>query len=347
VPAGGVANLGNGMAVLVSLGGIAAVVVGAVAGTGDLRAGVLRELVVMGRSRRALFRARIPAGSLSCSPVAGARKRGTLSHTRRMSVVRVNGVELYYEERGAGEPIVCIHGTSGSAAVWVDAVDELAKHGRTISYDRRGCFRSERPEPYVTDVHEHADDAAAFIDALDAAPAIVIGRSYGGETAIDLALRYPDRVRALALLEAALLSMSEPATRWASGLAERVFAAAEEDESTVAETFLRVVVGDEAWEAFPEPAKKMFTGNGPAILAELRGGFLDIDTDLLGTISQPTLLVAGTDSPPAFAEVANLMAAAMPSARVEWVEGGHFINPAHPAVLRFVDDVLAAAVAES
>jgi hypothetical protein len=61
-PAGGVANLGHGMAVLVSLGGIAAVVVGAVAGTGDLGAGVFRELVVTGRSRRALFRARIPGG---------------------------------------------------------------------------------------------------------------------------------------------------------------------------------------------------------------------------------------------------------------------------------------------
>lgn len=262
-----------------------------------------------------------------------------------MSIARVNGVSLYYEERGAGEPIVCIHGMSSSAAVWGDAVDELAKHGRTISYDRRGCFRSERPEPYITNVHQHADDAAALIDALDAAPAVVIGRSYGGETAIDLALRYPDRVRALALLEPALLSMSEDAARWASGLAGKVFAAAQEDESRVAETFLRAVVGDEAWEAFAEPAKEMFTGNGPAILAEIRGGSLDVDSDLLGTIVHPTLLVAGKDSPPAFAEVTNLMAGAMPSAKVEWVEGGHLINPAHPAVLRFVDDVLTGAVA--
>jgi hypothetical protein len=61
-PAGGVANLGHGMAVLVSLGGIAAVIVGAIAGTGDLDAGVFRELVVTGRSRRALFTARIPGG---------------------------------------------------------------------------------------------------------------------------------------------------------------------------------------------------------------------------------------------------------------------------------------------
>jgi pimeloyl-ACP methyl ester carboxylesterase len=77
----------------------------------------------------------------------------------------------------------------------------------------------------------------------------------------------------------------------------------------------------------------------------MRGGSLDVDRDLLGTIDHPTLLVAGKDSPPAFAEVTNLMADAMSSAKVEWVEGGHLVNPAHPAVLRFVDDVLAGAVA--
>ena len=84
------------------------------------------------------------------------------SHTRRMSEIRVNGVSLYYEEHGAGEPILCIHGTGSSAALWVDAAAELATHGRAIVYDRRGFSRSERPEPYVTDVHQHADDAAAL-----------------------------------------------------------------------------------------------------------------------------------------------------------------------------------------
>jgi pimeloyl-ACP methyl ester carboxylesterase len=66
----------------------------------------------------------------------------------------------------------------------------MATRGRTIVYDRRGHFRSERPAPYVTNVHEQSDDAAALIDALAAAPAIVIGRSYGGAIALDLALRY-------------------------------------------------------------------------------------------------------------------------------------------------------------
>lgn len=101
-----------------------------------------------------------------------------------MPHVGANGVSLYYEEHGAGDPIVCIHGTSSSAAVWGEAITEVAEHGRTIAYDRRGCFRSERPDPYITDVHQHADDAAALIDALAASPAVVIGRSYGGETAI-------------------------------------------------------------------------------------------------------------------------------------------------------------------
>ena len=133
------------------------------------------------------------------------------SHTRGMSEVRVNGVSLYYEEHGAGEPIVGLHGAGSSAAMWIEAAPELAKRGRTILYDRRGSFRSERPEAYATNVHEQADDAAALIDALAAAPAILIGRSYGGAIAVDLTLRYPDRVRALVLLEGDVPLVSETA----------------------------------------------------------------------------------------------------------------------------------------
>jgi hypothetical protein len=61
-PAGGIANLGHGMSVLVLLGSIAAIIVGASAGAGDLSSGVFRELVITGRSRLALFGSRIPGG---------------------------------------------------------------------------------------------------------------------------------------------------------------------------------------------------------------------------------------------------------------------------------------------
>jgi len=61
-PAGGVLNLGHGLFVLALLGAVAATLAGATAGAGDLGAGVFRELAVTGRSRSALFRARIPGG---------------------------------------------------------------------------------------------------------------------------------------------------------------------------------------------------------------------------------------------------------------------------------------------
>jgi pimeloyl-ACP methyl ester carboxylesterase len=59
-------------------------------------------------------------------------------------------IRLYDEERGEGAPILCIHGTSNSALMWEGAVEELARLGRVIAYDRRGCTRSQRPEPYPT-----------------------------------------------------------------------------------------------------------------------------------------------------------------------------------------------------
>ena len=61
-PAGGVTNLGHGVFVLSALGAVAAALVGAAAGAGDLSAGVFRELVVTGRPRRTLFRSRVPGG---------------------------------------------------------------------------------------------------------------------------------------------------------------------------------------------------------------------------------------------------------------------------------------------
>jgi len=255
--------------------------------------------------------------------------------------VRVNGVRLYYEEHGRGDPILCIHGTSSSAMVWRSAaIDELSRLGRVILYDRRGCTRSERPDPYETSVVQHAEDAAALLEALDAVPAVVIGRSYGGETAIELALRHPESVRALVLLEAALLTLDGEAMAWAEELRAAVEEAAARDGASVAETFLRRVLGDEQWESFPPSLKQMFVDNSPAILAEFRGPWLEATAAELARIDVPTLLVAGEGSPPAFRRVTERMAAAIPGSRTILVGGGHFIDPGEPEVLTFVGEVL-------
>lgn len=259
-----------------------------------------------------------------------------------MPTTRANGIDLYYEEQGQGPPILCIHGTSSSALVWGDAPNEVAKRGRCIVYDRRGCFRSERPEPYEsTDVKDHVYDAAALLDTLSATPAVVIGRSYGGEIAIDLARRYPDKVKALALLEPAVLMLDPEAMAWAEPLRRKVLEAGAKDISSVGEIFLREVVGDEVWESFPIELKQMFIGNGPAILAEFRGEWLDLTNEELSEIGHPTLIVSAQDSPEAFRRVDRLLTEASPNSETVLVEGGHFISPAHPAVLDFVDRCVA------
>jgi pimeloyl-ACP methyl ester carboxylesterase len=259
-----------------------------------------------------------------------------------MSEVHVNGIRLYYEQHGEGAPILCIHGTSSSALVWGDAAEELALRGRCIVYDRRGCFRSERPEPYETsDVSDHADDAAALLDALSATPAVLVGRSYGGEVAIDLARRYPTKVAALALLEPAMLQLDPEGMAWEQLVIDKVLEAEARDASSVAEVFLREVVGDESWASFPTQLKRMFLGNGPAILAELRGRRLDLTAQEMAEVDQPTLIVSAKDSPEAFRRVDGVLVEALPNCETVVVEGGHFISPAHTAVLEFVDRIVA------
>jgi len=260
-----------------------------------------------------------------------------------MSERLVNGVRLYYEERGDGAPILCIHGAGSSALMWADAVGQLARLGRVVAYDRRGCTRSERPEPYErTSVAEQTDDAAALLVALAAAPAVVIGRSYGGAVAIDLALRYPDRVRALVLLEGDALGLSPAALEWTRAIGDRLrVVAARDGVDAVYQALIGEVLGEGAWDSFPDEVRRILTQNGPAALAEL--GYVDEvmpDAAAFATIDKPTLLVAASESPPEQREMTEAMAGVLPYARTALVAGGHLIDPAAPEVLTFIEGVL-------
>jgi esterase len=254
--------------------------------------------------------------------------------------VCVNGVRLYYEEHGGGDSILCIHGSSSSATVWEDAAAELSRLGRVLLYDRRGATRSERPDSYDASVPAHAKDAAALLDELDAAPAVVIGRSYGGEIATALALEYPRVVRALVLLDGVPPTLDAEA----QALTEDVCAAAEEaaarDVSSVAEVLFDWVAGKGALASFPAPLREMFVDNAPAILAELRPPYFAPTEADLGRIDVPTLLVVPAEPLPGMTRATERMAAAVPNARTVVVPGGHLVDPTAPAVLEFVEEVL-------
>jgi pimeloyl-ACP methyl ester carboxylesterase len=259
-------------------------------------------------------------------------------------MIHANGVDLDVKVIGEGLPVLGIHGTPSSALLWVDAAAVHAEHGRrAIIYHRRGFGRSGASPPDASDLDEHVEDAAALLEALDAVPAAVIGRSTGGLIALALAQRRPDVVQALVLLEGALFTVDPEAAAWAVDLREQVLRGTTDDPAMASEVLFRAALGDDAWEAFPSELQELFVEASPAVLAEMRGRGLDLSAEPLapspeelGRVDVPTLLVSSADSPVLFQRINNRLAEQLPQAEKVHVPGGHIIDPAHPLVLDFL-----------
>lgn len=226
--------------------------------------------------------------------------------------------------------------------MWVEAMAELARLGRVIAYDRRGCARSQRPGSYErTSVREQAADAAALLDALASEAAVVIGRSYGGAVALDLALGRPDLVRALVLLEGDALGLVPEAHRWTRELRDQlVEVAARDGSAAVYPTLVEEVIGTGVWDTWPAELRAVLNANGPALLAEL--AYVDDPQPgaaELARIQVPTLVVVADDSPEPQRRMAEATAEALPNARLHRIAGGHLIDPAAPPVLEFVAEI--------
>lgn len=115
-----------------------------------------------------------------------------------MPKVQVNGINLFYEVCGKGEPLLLIYGLAGRGNGWKFQVEALSSHFRVITFDNRGVGDTDQPDvPYS--IVQMADDAAGLLDSLGVETAYVFGISMGGMIAQELALRHPRRVRKLAL----------------------------------------------------------------------------------------------------------------------------------------------------
>jgi len=115
-----------------------------------------------------------------------------------MSTASINGIDVYYEEHGHGDPLLLIMGLAADSLAWMFQLPDFSEHYRTIVFDNRGVGRSSKPAgPYT--IAQMADDAAGLLDVLDIERAHVVGVSMGGMIAQELALRHPARVRALVL----------------------------------------------------------------------------------------------------------------------------------------------------
>ncbi|QGQ99254.1 alpha/beta fold hydrolase [Paenibacillus psychroresistens] len=115
-----------------------------------------------------------------------------------MPRVRVNGIDLNYEERGSGTPLILLMGLGADGSVWEEHVKAYEQHFRCVLIDNRGAGQSDKPlAPYSTRLM--AEDTAGLMDALGIYSAHVAGISMGGAIAQELALLYPERILSLTL----------------------------------------------------------------------------------------------------------------------------------------------------
>ena len=130
--------------------------------------------------------------------------------------VEVDGGRLFYEEAGAGRPVVFVHPGLWDRRTWDDQFPAFAERFRAIRYDVRGYGRSSRPEPGAS--YSHGRDLLALLDATEVTQSAFVGCSMGGGISIEFALEHPERVWALVPVASGLGGITELVTDGVDGL---------------------------------------------------------------------------------------------------------------------------------
>lgn len=129
------------------------------------------------------------------SAAASAQQKPTAGYAS------VNGLKMYYEIRGEGEPVVMLHGAFMSITAWDEWVNDLAKTRKVIAVELQGHGRTADIDREIS-FENLADDVAALLDHLKIPKADVVGYSLGGGVAMQTAIRHPEKVRKVVSLSA-------------------------------------------------------------------------------------------------------------------------------------------------
>lgn len=250
------------------------------------------------------------------------------THDRDGKWIDVNGVTLRYELSGKGKTdLVLIHDMGMNLEVWDEVLPALGKGTRILRYDMRGFGLSEkfRTEASIDDMLE---DLRQLMDAVHLnGKVILIGGSVGGAIALKFAAKYPERVRAVAGINAVVrLNRSGPPPNPA--LLARDTPRLIETEGVRA--YLR---SDLDW-LYPQQLRtpermQRFMGievsqdpQARAIIMRMKKASADIDTEL-PKVQAPTLLIAGMLNSSYTADDWKEIAGAIPQARLEMIDSGH------------------------
>ena len=121
-----------------------------------------------------------------------------------MEKVKVNGINIAYERRGRGEPLVLIHGYPLDGTTWNEIASLLENDFDLIIPDLRGMGQSDAVDKTYT-VADLASDVAGLLDHLKVQKAFIAGHSMGGYVALAFARAYPNRVRGLGMISSQVL----------------------------------------------------------------------------------------------------------------------------------------------
>ncbi len=257
--------------------------------------------------------------------------------------ITVNGVSLAIETRGSGLPIVFLHGFPLDRTIWRHQLDTLSGY-RRIGYDFRGMGQSDAPDLGYS-MAMYADDLAALLDALGEDRVVLCGLSMGGYVAFEFLRRHRSRVRGLILMGTRAEADSAEGRKARDGLVAKVrdsgaIAAA---EAMLPRFFTSTVPGD-----IIEAVRAMILrAPVPGIIGALTAmrDRADSSQMLATLVGVPTLVVVGQEdivTPPGISE---LMAAAIPEARLVEIPGsGHLPCIEQPvpttrAILKFLQSL--------
>jgi 3-oxoadipate enol-lactonase len=260
---------------------------------------------------------------------------------------RANGIDLYYELAGAGELLLFISGT-GADLRRSPRLTEGTQFAafELLQYDQRGLGQSAVPAgPYT--MADYADDAAGLLDAMGWEASLVLGVSFGGMVAQELAIRHPERVRRL------VLACTSPGGEGGASYPLHELVGLDVQAALDKRLLLLDTRWDAAWRADNPEMVAMFTegfqlggpesglGEGPALQLEARRHH---DTSArLEQIGCPTLVCAGRYdglAPPANSE---FLATKIPGAELVLFDGGHIFFMQDPAAMPTMLDFLGAA----
>jgi pimeloyl-ACP methyl ester carboxylesterase len=255
-------------------------------------------------------------------------------------------MRLAYTDEGPGPAVVLLHGFPLGRAMWKEQLVGIGSMYRVIAPDLRGHGDSPAPEGDYT-IDEMADDVIELLDTLSlTVPVVVGGLSMGGYVALSLVARYPERVRALMLMDTRAAADSPEAAEKREEQARAVLAAGNPGpvvEAMIPRLFARITLEERPERVFPlRELMERNTARGVVGALRAMASRPDRRADL-SNIRVPTLVLVGEEdvvTPPGEAQA---MADAIPGARLEVIpEAGHLAPyenyaVANAVMLRFLD----------